>query len=169
MRHRKALIRLPRYSSETTDMKASDFFTPSQQEVIVRAIQEAEHSTSGEIRVHLETSCKGDALDEAAWLFRKLGMHKTAERNGVLFYLAVRERKFAIVGDSGINSVLKPGFWDDIRDHMRQCFSEGHFTEGLSEGIIMAGEQLKEHFPCSKDDINELTDTISFDTNESAG
>jgi len=147
-------------------MKASTFFTPSQQEAIIRAIREAEQSTSGEIRVHIETSCKGDVLDEAAWLFRKFGMHKTADRNGVLFYLAVKERKFAIIGDTGINSVVALGFWDKIRDHMKQRFSEDNFTEGLAEGIIMAGEQLKEQFPYSKDDVNELTDTISFDTNE---
>ena len=148
-------------------MKASSFFTPAQQEVIARAIAEAEHSTSGEIRVHVETSCKGDVLDEAAWLFRRLGMHKTADRNGVLIYLAIKERKFAIIGDTGINSVVPLGFWDQIRDHMKQRFSENRFTEGLTEGIIMAGQQLKEHFPHTRDDVNEITDTISFDTYES--
>ena len=147
-------------------MKASSFFTREQQEAIVRAISEAEHATSGEIRVHIETSCKGDVLDEAAWLFRKVGMQKTADRNGVLIYLAVKERKFAIIGDTGINSVVPLGFWDEIRDHMKQRFSENRFTEGLTEGIIMAGQQLKEHFPRTRDDINEIADTISFDTNE---
>jgi uncharacterized membrane protein len=147
-------------------MKASTFFTREQQEAIVRAIGEAEHSTSGEIRVHIETSCKADVLDEAAWLFGRLGMDRTADRNGVLIYLALKERKFAIIGDTGINAVVPPGFWDNIRDHMRQRFSENLFTEGLTEGIIMAGEQLKEHFPHTRDDINEITDTISFDTNE---
>ena len=147
-------------------MKASTFFTREQQEAIVRAIGEAEHATSGEIRVHIETSCKADVLDEAAWLFRKVGMHKTADRNGVLIYLALKERKFAIIGDTGINSVVPLGFWDEIRDHMKNRFSENLFTEGLTEGIIMAGQQLKEHFPHTRDDVNEITDTISFDTNE---
>jgi len=132
----------------------------------VRAIAEAEHATSGEIRVHIETSCKADVLDEAAWLFRKVGMQKTADRNGVLIYLALKERKFAIIGDTGINSVVPLGFWDSIRDHMKQRFSENMYTEGLTEGIIMAGMQLKEHFPRTRDDVNEITDTISFDTNE---
>lgn len=147
-------------------MKASTFFTREQQEAIVRAISEAEHATSGEIRVHIEKSCKSDVLDEAAWLFGKVGMDKTADRNGVLIYLALKERKFAIIGDTGINALVPPGFWDNIRDHMRQRFSENLFTEGLTEGIIMAGEQLKEHFPHSKTDVNEITDTISFDYNE---
>lgn len=147
-------------------MKASAFFTREQQDAIVRAIEEAEHTTSGEIRVHVETSCKGDVLDEAAWLFRKLGMHRTADRNGVLIYLALKERKFAIIGDSGINSVVPLDFWDNIRDFMKQRFSEGQFVEGLTQGIVMAGEKLKEHFPHHKDDINEIADTISFDINK---
>jgi uncharacterized membrane protein len=147
-------------------MKASTFFTREQREAIVRAIGEAEHATSGEIRVHIETSCKADVLDEAAWLFRKVGMHKTADRNGVLIYLALKERNFAIIGDIGINSVVPLGFWDNIRDHMKQRFSENLYTEGLTEGIIMAGMQLKDHFPHTRDDVNEITDTISFDTNE---
>lgn len=147
-------------------MKASTFFTPDQQEAVIRAIGEAEHATSGEIRVHVETSCKVNVLDEAAWLFRKSGMHKTADRNGVLIYLALKERNFAIIGDTGINAVVPPGFWDTIRDHMQQRFAEGRFAEGLAEGILMAGEKLKEHFPREKNDVNELTDAISFDTNE---
>lgn len=147
-------------------MKASTFFTPEQQEVIVKAIAEAEHTTSGEIRVHVETSCKASVLDEAAWLFRKVGMHKTADRNGVLIYLALKEKKFAIIGDSGINAVVPPGFWDAIRDHMQKRFSEGRFAEGLAEGVLMAGDKLKEHFPRSKADVNELTDAISFDNDE---
>jgi len=147
-------------------MKAATFFTREQQEAIVRAIGEAEHATSGEIRVHIETSCKADVLDEAAWLFRKVGMQKTVDRNGVLIYLAINDRKFAIIGDTGINSVVPLGFWDEIRDHMKQRFSENLFTEGLTEGIIMAGQQLKEHFPRTRDDVNEITDTISFDTYE---
>ena len=147
-------------------MKASTFFTREQQDAIVRAIVEAEHATSGEIRVHVATSCKTNILDEAAWLFSKLGMDKTADRNGVLIYLAIRDHSFAIIGDTGINAVVPPGFWGNIRDHMQKRFSESLFTEGLAEGIIMAGEQLREHFPHMKDDINEITDTISFDINE---
>jgi len=147
-------------------MKASTFFTPEQQEVIVRAIGEAEHSTSGEIRIHVETSCKANVLDEAAWLFKKAGMDKTADRNGILIYLALKERSFAIIGDTGINAVVPPGFWDSIRDLMQQRFSEGRFAEGLAEGVLMAGEKLKEQFPVAIDDVNELPDAISFDKDE---
>jgi uncharacterized membrane protein len=144
-------------------MKASSFFTKEQQTKILASVIEAEEATSGEIRVHIETSCKGDVLDRAAWVFKKLGMHKTALRNGVLFYLAVQDKKFAILGDAGINAVVPAGFWDKISGILQNNFKEGRFTEGLSEGIILAGDQLKKHFKHMSDDVNELPDTISFD------
>jgi uncharacterized membrane protein len=144
-------------------MKASTFFTKEQQASILAAVKEAENQTSGEIRVHIETTCNEDVLDRTAWVFKKLGMHKTAERNGVLFYLAVQDRKFAVIGDTGINSKVPAGFWDDVKELLLKRFRDGKFTEGLSEGIIMAGEHLKKHFPHKKDDVNELPDEISFD------
>jgi uncharacterized membrane protein len=144
-------------------MKASSFFTKEQQAQILSAIKTAEEETSGEIRVHIETSFKGDVLDRAAWVFKKLGMFKTALRNGVLFYLAVKDRKFAIIGDAGIHAKVPEGYWDKIKELMLKDFKEGKFTEGLSEGILLAGEQLKTHFPHQKDDVNELPDEISFD------
>ncbi len=103
-------------------MKASSFFSKEQQAQILASVREAENETSGEIRVHIESKLKGDVLDRAAWLFKKLGMHKTAERNGVLFYLAVSDRKFAIIGDAGINAKVPEGFWDDISDASEEEF-----------------------------------------------
>jgi uncharacterized membrane protein len=144
-------------------IKASSFFTKEQQAQILAAVKEAEEATSGEIRVHIETSCPGEVLDRAAWVFKKLGMNKTAERNGVLFYLAVEDRKFAIIGDAGINAKVPAGFWDCIYELLLRNFKIGRFTEALSEGIILAGRQLKVHFPHQRDDSNELPDEISFD------
>jgi uncharacterized membrane protein len=144
-------------------MKASAFFSKEQQAQILASVREAELETSGEIRVHIETTLKGDVLDRAAWLFKKLDMDKTAERNGVLFYLAVEDRKFAIIGDAGINAKVHEDFWNEISEVLKKNFKEGKFTEGLSKGIIMAGNQLKTHFPHRLDDVNELPDEISFD------
>jgi uncharacterized membrane protein len=144
-------------------MKASSFLTKEQKENIRDAIREAEESTSGEIRVHIETGFAGDVLDRAAWIFKKIGMHKTEYRNGLLFYLALSNRKFAIIGDAGINAVVPEGFWNNIRELLENHFREEKFTEGLVNGIHMAGIQLKEHFPHQKNDINELPDEISFD------
>jgi uncharacterized membrane protein len=144
-------------------MKASTFFTKEQQGRIRAAIKEAEETTSGEIRVHIETSVAGNVLDRAAWIFKKIGMHNTAERNGILYYLAVTNRKFAVIGDEGINARVKPDFWDEVKALLEEHFNDGKFTEGLVKGILLTGSQLKEHFPYRKNDINELPDDISFD------
>jgi uncharacterized membrane protein len=145
-------------------MQPSQFFTTDQKKRIRQAIAEAELETSGEIRIHIEKHCRGDVLDRGAYLFDKLGVHKTARRNGVLFYLAVDDRKFAILGDAGINAVTPEDFWDSIKDKMQAEFREGRFTEGLEWGIRQAGASLREHFPYQDNDINELPDDISFGT-----
>lgn len=141
---------------------ARNFFTTEQKQDIVQAIKNAELNTSGEIRVHIENTCKGDVMDRAAYLFEKLEMQKTELRNGVLFYLAIKNKKFAILGDAGINQVVTDNFWDDIRKKMLDHFMEDRFAQGLVDGITMAGKQLKEHFPYQADDVNELPDEISF-------
>jgi len=141
---------------------AKRFFTKEEQDKITQAILMAELDTSGEIRVHIESVCKGEVLDRAAFLFNKLKMDKTELRNGVLFYLAVQSHKFAIIGDAGINAVVPPTFWDDIKAEMVQKFKQNQFVEGLVYGITEAGKHLKKHFPHHVDDINELPDDISF-------
>ena len=138
---------------------AKKLFSADDQKLIVEAIKKAEHNTSG---VHIENSCKGDALDQAAYIFKKLKMTKTELRNGVLFYLAVNNKKFAILGDAGINSKTPENFWDEIKDAVIEQFTKGELALGLATGIRMAGEQLKQQFPYQKDDINELSDEISF-------
>jgi uncharacterized membrane protein len=145
------------------EIKASTFFTREQQGQIREAIKEAEDETSGEIRVHIETRLTGNVLDRAAWIFKKIGMHATENRNGVLFYLAVTNKKFAIIGDVEINKKVPDNFWDNTKDVIQEHFINSEYTEGLIEGILMAGKKLKEHFPHKKDDINELPDEISFD------
>jgi uncharacterized membrane protein len=148
------------------EIKASSFFTREEQIQIRDAIKEAEGETSGEIRVHIETKLSGNVLDRAAWIFKKIGMYETQNRNGVLFYFAVQKKEFAIIGDGGINSKVPENFWDKIKKVLQENFGNGKYTEGLVEGIMMAGAQLKEHFPHQKDDKNELPDEISFDDNE---
>jgi uncharacterized membrane protein len=143
-------------------MSARKFFSAEQQQDIMAAIMQAENRTSGEIRVHIEDSFKGDVLDQAAFIFKKLKMHETDQRNGVLIYLAVENRKFAIIGDAGINAKVPEGFWDKVSELMAGHFREGRFTEGLSAGIRLAGEKLVQYFPCLEDDKNELPDDISF-------
>lgn len=144
-------------------MKATDFFTENQQQNIVDAISSAELNTSGEIRLHLLDSCKKDPKDEAIIVFEKLGMTKTELRNGVLIYLAVADKKFAIIGDKGINEVVEATFWDSIRDEMIKHFKNNDFENGLINGILQVGEKLKKHFPYASNDENELSNDISFE------
>ena len=141
-------------------MNPSEFLGKENERLIKAAIEGAEHQTSGEIRVHIESACKNEVLDRAAWLFKKLDMHKTKERNGVLIYLSINDRKFAILGDSGINKVVPEGFWNQIKENMINHFSQGEFAQGIIEGIEKSGEQLKQYFPWQTDDVNELSDEI---------
>ena len=142
-----------------------NFFSEEQKTAIVEAVKFAEKESSGEVRVHIENSCKGNVMNSAAFVFEKLEMHKTELRNGVLFYLAVKDRKFAILGDAGINAVVPDGFWDNVKEVMLEEFKQNQFAEGLIKGIRMAGEKLQEYFPYQLDDVNELPDDISFGTN----
>lgn len=144
---------------------AKDVFTQAEQDAVRTAIQEAEKNTSGEIKVHIENHCKEDALDRAAFVFEELKMQKTELRNGVLFYLALKDKQFAILGDVGINLKVPKGFWDKISTMMMNYFKQGQFALGLSEGVKEAGKQLSEHFPYQANDKNELSDDISFGKN----
>ncbi|MEZ0484809.1 TPM domain-containing protein [Fibrella aquatica] len=137
--------------------------TPEQQQQIIAAIRQAERQTSGEIRVHVEANCpNGDPMKRAIEVFRHLGMHQTKEQNGVLFYLAHDDRKFAVLGDSGIDTKVPSDFWQSTKDLMRQHFAADDYTTGLSQGIERAGQHLKAFFPRASDDVNELPDDISF-------
>ena len=132
---------------------------------IVEAIKQAELNTSGEIKVHIENHCKGNVEERSLFIFNRLKMNETQQRNGVLIYLAVRDHKFAILGDEGINKVVEADFWNDIRDLMATAFKAGRFADGLEQGIMRCGEKLKAYFPYQSDDINEIPDEISYENN----
>jgi len=143
-------------------MGASNLFSQKEKDLITNAIKKAELNTSGEIRVHIENSCKVDTLNKAVDVFSKLKMHETELRNGILFYVAIKDKKFAIIGDVGINSNVPDNFWEEINKTVLSFFKDNKYADGLSKGIIMAGEALKKYFPHKDDDINELSDDISF-------
>ena len=129
---------------------------------IETTIRLAEKNTSGEIRVHIEDRCFNDPVRHASYIFRKLGMHKTNLRNGILFYLAVKDRKFAVVGDEGIHKNVQQGFWDSVRNTTLGKFKQEQFSEGLCAGIEMTGTELKKYFPLSVSDNNELSNEVTF-------
>ena len=142
-------------------MEVEQFLTDQAEQEIIAVIREAESNTSGEIRVHLEKSLDREPIARAQELFHLLEMDKTAEKNGVLFYVAVDDHKFAIIGDEGIDKVVPDNFWESIKDEVINEFVKGNSKNGLVKGILHAGEKLKEYFPYNNKDNNELSDEIS--------
>ncbi|HZW78582.1 MAG TPA: TPM domain-containing protein [Flavobacteriaceae bacterium] len=149
--------------------QVEDFLTKEEEFAIIEAIQQAEKSTSGEIRVHIEARSVSaenkapiDAFERAKEVFELLKMSKTRERNGVLLYIAVQDRTLVIMGDEGINEVVEKDFWESTKNVIIKHFKRGEMKDGLVNGILRAGEKLKKHFPYQQDDKNELSDDISF-------
>lgn len=142
-------------------MKVSEFLSLEEEKKVVEAIKEAELNTSGEIRVHIEHTCEGDRMDHALEIFQKLEMDKTELSNGVLIYVSLDDHQLVIIGDKGINKVVPKDFWESTRDEILSQFKKSNYKQGLINGILEAGKQLKAHFPYQSDDINELDDEIS--------
>jgi uncharacterized membrane protein len=136
-------------------------FTPSDLDVIATAVASAEGGTSGEIRVHFDQRSPGDALAQARQLFRSLGMERTRQRNGVLLYLALEDRKFAVFGDEGIHAQVGPGFWDSVRDVLQRELRAGRPRVAIVAAVDEIGRVLAQYFPSRPDDTNELSDTVS--------
>lgn len=137
-------------------------FNDEEQQRIRGAIESAEQNTSGQIRVCIEKTCSEDVLDRAAKYFHQLDMHKTRLRNGVLIYVATVDRKFAIIGDAGINKVVPAGFWDSTKEQMLAQFKYGDLVEGIVTGLKIAGESLKKFFPHQSSGSNEISDDVAF-------
>jgi uncharacterized membrane protein len=137
------------------------FFTEEEKEKLVEAIRRAEEQTSGEIRVHLAHRCKKEPMEEARSVFEKLGMTRTAERNGILFFLSLKDRRFVVLGDQGIHEKIRDEFWREIRDEVLGHFKGEKFLEGLLVGIRKCGESLARFFPRKKSDRNELPNEVT--------
>jgi len=141
--------------------KVEDFLSPNDERSIVDAIITAEKNTSGEIRVHIEPYTDMSHFERAKEVFHLLKMDNTKEGNGVLLYIAVNDKKFVIYGDGGIDRVVPKDFWDSTRTLIENRFKQGHFKQGIIDGILKIGQELKEHFPWQPNDTNELNDEIS--------
>jgi uncharacterized membrane protein len=142
--------------------KVEDFLSKTEEQEIVEAIRVAEQNTSGEIRVHLEKTTSIAPFERAVEVFNLLEMYKTKDSNGVLIYVAVNDKQFVICGDKGINEKVGEDFWNTTKDTIATHFKNGNFKQGLVDGILKAGQQLKHHFPYQDDDIDELSNEISI-------
>jgi len=141
--------------------KMNDFLTPLQEKQIIEAIKSAEKNTSGEIRVHIENNTEKPPMERALEVFYLLKMDATNLKNGVLFYIATESKKFAILGDEGINTKVPENFWDTEKELMLSHFSKGEFAKGMELAILEVGKKLKDFFPYQSNDTNELSDEIS--------
>jgi uncharacterized membrane protein len=142
-------------------------FSDADLEAIAAAVAAAERETSGEIRVHLERRLPrgvpdGDALARATQIFTRLGMHATAERNGVLIYLAVGDHKLAIAGDAGVHTHVGDQYWQRVRDAMLDHLRGGRPREAVVHAVTEVGQVLRRFFPRRPDDRNELSDRVSL-------
>lgn len=141
--------------------KSTTFLSKTDEAEIVAAILTAEKNTSGEIRVHIEAEATKSPYERALDVFYELEMNATKDKNGVLIYVAVTDKKFVICGDEGINNVVPKDFWNSTKDVIQAYFKKNNFKQGLIAGILKAGEELKVHFPWQIDDENELSNEIS--------
>ena len=130
---------------------------------VAAAIAEAEAATSGEIRVHLDARCPGEALARAALVFERLGMHRTAARHGVLIYVSIEDHKLAVLGDRGIHERVGQAYWDGLLETALAHFRRQRFRDGLVHAVSEVGAALRQHFPRRPDDVNELPDRVSVE------
>jgi uncharacterized membrane protein len=146
-------------------MQTKSFLGALDHERIVKAIQDAEARSRGEVRVHVSQKAVTDAQTSAARRFEALGMTQTAERNGVLLYVAPVSQTFAVVGDEGIHARCGPGFWKDVAAAVEADFRAGRFTDGIVKGVTRVGDALATHFPRTEGvtDRNELPDEVTED------
>lgn len=136
------------------------FFSKLDNDRIVAAIAKAEQMSSGEIRVHVTGRKPEDLEERARKRFELLGMTRTADRNGVLLYIAPAARRFQILGDAGIHEKAGPDFWKEVARELEDDFRRGEFTEGIVRGVERVGEILARHFPRTASDRDELPDAI---------
>jgi uncharacterized membrane protein len=139
------------------------FFSQAEASAIEQAVRQAESRTSAEIKLFVSRHCWTNIREKAATVFKKLGLYKTRQRNGVLILLVLTNREFIIYGDQGIHEKVGQRFWDDVRTTMLSYFKKDSFGEGLCEGIKLAGEKLAQYFPYKSNDINEISNEVEYE------
>ena len=117
---------------------------------VEEATIEAEKLTSGKIRVHIESHCEGDPMKAAKEVFAGIGMDRTELKNGVLIYLAMKDKEFTIIGDEGINKKVPENFWEDVKNEMEKLFRVGKITEGIIAGVKKKRRKTSGIFPAGR-------------------
>lgn len=147
-------------------MALADFIPSEGQRRIADAITAAERHTTGEICVHVTPRCRGDVMKRAKRTFNRLHLYTTKRRNAVLIFVAYEDRKFAILGDTGINDAVPEGFWDGEVEELGTYLKAGRPVDGICAIIARLGDRLSEYFPGERDDENELSNEVTFDDDD---
>ena len=144
--------------------KPVNYFSEEEKKVIVLAIENAEQRTSGEVRIFIESHCSYvDPVRRAKEVFQELKMYQTEARNGVLVYIAMKDKQLAVFGDEGIHAKVGNTFWNAEVHKMLTNFNKSNYTTGIVEIIHSIGEALVVNFPFNKqNDQNELSNDIVF-------
>ncbi|WP_303647410.1 TPM domain-containing protein [Chryseobacterium gilvum] len=140
----------------------SAFLTNEQIASLVEAIQSAEDHSTGEIRVHIDSSTEDHNAETAFKVFKKLSMDQTAERNAVLFHVNFEQKYLTIIGDKGIHEKVQQAYWDHLHDYITSEFAKGNYYKALKSAILETGLELKKHFPITGKNHNELPNEITF-------
>lgn len=145
-------------------LKKKSLLNEEDTRLVVKAIRQAEKSTSGEVRVFIESRCAWmDAMDRATEIFFSLKMDQTEQRNATLVYIALKDRQLAVFGDKGIHEKVGTEYWNKIVADMLKDFHSENYGKGIGECVIQIGNALQTYFPYDRDtDKNELPDEIVF-------
>jgi len=145
-------------------------FSEHDLEAIAVAVGLVERSADAEVRVHLERRVHhergetADALKRAQAVFQHLGMHKTRHRNGVLVYLALDDRKLAIVGDEAIHAHVGDAYWARVRDLMVSHLKAEAPRDAVVHAVEDLGRVLATHFPRQSGDApGDLSNEVSVE------
>jgi uncharacterized membrane protein len=89
-------------------------------------------------------------------------MHRTAQRHGVLLYLAVEDHRLAVVGDRGIHERVGQAYWRALAASIAARLHGAPPADAILDGVGKIGRTLARHFPRRPDDRNELSDEVSI-------
>ncbi|EJL71011.1 TPM domain-containing protein [Chryseobacterium populi] len=140
----------------------SNFLTNQQIAALVEAIQAAEKHSTGEIRVHIDSTTENHNAETAFEVFKKLCMNNTADRNAVLFHVNFEQKYLTIIGDVGIHEKVYQSFWDHLHDYITSEFAKGNYFKALKSAILETGIELKKYFPVKGENPNQLSNEITF-------
>lgn len=147
--------------------RIADVLSDGGNELIEKAVAEAESCTSGEVVVRLKQSVDTTAqtVREAAFEeFLRLGVKETRLRNGILLFIALDQQQVELIADEGIYKVVPQGTWQRVVDIITLGFRAGVPAHAIVMGVKLISDLLSSHFPPLPTDTNELSDRVHRDT-----